>query len=79
MGKQKQGGVEVRLLVDHRDSETGESHPANTVASFDKDTAAALVGAGAGDDNPAAIEAGRASNEHKAHQEKLAKAAKDAD
>jgi hypothetical protein len=76
MGKKNQDGVKVRLLVHHRDAETGEVHPTNTVAMFDKDTAAALCGAGVGDSDPAAVEAGEASTEHKAHQAKLEKARK---
>lgn len=49
-----EGEVEVRMLVDHVDND-GTRHRANTVATFDVDTAAGLKGAGIVDDSADAI------------------------
>lgn len=68
--QQREGGVQVRMLVDHR--EGGELYPGNSCPTFDADTAAALVGAGVADDNPAAIAAGCESAEHVAWAKKKA-------
>jgi hypothetical protein len=65
----REGEVEVRMLVDT--PHNGELHPCNTVATFDADTAAAMVGAGFADDSPAGVEVARESSENKAHQARL--------
>jgi hypothetical protein len=70
-----EGEARIRMLVDHQQGD--ELWPANTVQSVDADTAAVLVGAGKADDHPKAVEAGEASNEHKAWQERKS-AAEDA-
>lgn len=68
--------VEVRLLTDYHDTESGEVIPANVVALVDGDVAKALVGARQGDVNAAAIAAGKESAEHKAYEAKAAAAKK---
>jgi hypothetical protein len=69
-------GVQVRLLVDYKDPETSEVFQANTCPHFEKDVAAALVGAKVADHNPKAIAAGEQSSEHKAYLARLEAAEK---